>query len=88
MLVTTTAKLNYVTDPPQLTATVTLPSGKTAKVGLRNPKWEKSFELETLDGKTYKLQGEVTLNPKSSDSPGTEGVFTILRMKRAAFTPR
>ena len=27
MLVTTTAKLNYVTDPPQLTATVTSPGG-------------------------------------------------------------
>ena len=87
MLVTTTAKLTYLSNPPLLTATVTLPSGKTAKVELRNPKWAKPADLEALDGKTYKLQGEVDLG-KSLDGRGNEGVFNIQRMKRASFSPR
>lgn len=109
MLVTTTAKLEYVGT--MLNATVTLPNGKTAKVELRNPKWEKPDQLEALNGKTYKLQGHVKLNAElqrfddlkdreqSRDSlfkntshylgtEGTQGLFIIDRMKRAAFTPR
>ena len=77
MLVTTTAKVSFLKNPPRLTATLTLEGGKTEKVELKNPKWEKAFALEELDGKTFKLQGEIE-----------DGVFTIKRMKRAAFTPR
>jgi hypothetical protein len=90
MRVTTTAKLEFLSRPPALTATVQLPDGALKKLALQNPKWTGPSDLQALHGKTYKLQGEVTLgeNKDPLAAPGTEGVFVIQRMKRAAFAPR
>jgi hypothetical protein len=88
MRVTTTAKLEL--QAKSLTAVIQLPDGVLKKLQLQNPKWTGPSDLEALHGKTYKLQGEVTLGTDKDPlaAHGTEGVFVIQRMKRASFAPR